>query len=229
MTPVRKLFTLVLACLMAQAQEYPHAFPRKGVIQLFDNERVTVWEATWLRGVKQPFHRHRYDMAAVYLRYGPIRVTSLDGSVLVPEPFQPPWPYYQAKGRTHKEEADDSPANPEQLAIMVDLKDVAFAPFSVPTELETSFPRVGATDVLDPRVRMWDFRWVEGKALTRHAHVLDSVEVFIEGGTLRRTYADGREETRDVHWKDARFVPRGTVDTELAVAGSPRAIVVELK
>jgi hypothetical protein len=113
---------------------------------------------------------------------------------------------------------------------MVDLKDVAVAPFPVPAGLEASFPRVGATDVLDnPRVRIWDYRWPEGNALARHSHALDSVEVFVEGGTLRRTYTDGREETLEVHWKDARFVPHGTVDTELAVTGSPRAMVVELK
>jgi hypothetical protein len=99
------IVALALAGVTAMAQDYPHAFPRKGVGKLFDNERVTVWEATWLRGVQQPFHRHRYDMAAVYLRYGPIRVTNLDGSVVIPSPFQPPWPYYQEKGRTHKEEA----------------------------------------------------------------------------------------------------------------------------
>ena len=34
---------------------------------------------------------------------------------------------------------------------------------------------------------------------------------------------------RDARLKTARFVPRGRVDTEEAVAGTPRAIVVELR
>ncbi len=64
----------------AKDKEYPHAFPRKGVTQILDNTRVTVWEVNWRHGDEQPYHRHRYDMAGVYLRYGPIVVTALDGS-----------------------------------------------------------------------------------------------------------------------------------------------------
>ena len=43
--------------LAAQADEYPHAFPRKGATQILDNTRVTVWEVNWLRGVPQPIRR----------------------------------------------------------------------------------------------------------------------------------------------------------------------------
>ncbi|MEZ5416266.1 MAG: hypothetical protein R2708_02850 [Vicinamibacterales bacterium] len=32
--------------LAAQPDEYPHAFPRAGVTQIFDNTRVTVWRST---------------------------------------------------------------------------------------------------------------------------------------------------------------------------------------
>ena len=52
-----------------ERQEYPHAFPREGTKKLLENDRVTVWEVNWLRNIPQPYHRHRYDMAGVYLRY----------------------------------------------------------------------------------------------------------------------------------------------------------------
>ena len=62
-----------------------------------------------------------------------------------------------------------------------------------------------------------------------HVHDKDSVEVFVEGGTIRTRMADGREETKTVAFKDARFVPRGQTDTEEAIRGSPRAIIIELR
>ena len=67
----RKLTRIVTVATLAAsassialaAEDYPHAFPRAGVMQLFDNERVTAWEVRWLKDVPQPIHRHRYDMA----------------------------------------------------------------------------------------------------------------------------------------------------------------------
>jgi hypothetical protein len=35
--------------ILVGAQTYPHAFPRKGVTKLFENERVTAWDVRWLR------------------------------------------------------------------------------------------------------------------------------------------------------------------------------------
>ena len=92
---------------------------------LFENDRVVAWEVVWKKDVAQPIHRHRYDMAAVYLRYGPIRVTSPDGKVNPPgEAFSVPRPFFQPKGVTHKEEAIGFSADaPERMAIMFDLKD----------------------------------------------------------------------------------------------------------
>src|SRR5215831_2600859 len=100
--------TALICCTLpiTAAEDYPHAFPRAGTTKLFDNERVTAWEVHWLKDVAQPIHRHRYDMAGVYLRYGPIRVTSPDGKVSPDRPpFEVPRPYFQKKGITHKEEA----------------------------------------------------------------------------------------------------------------------------
>ena len=75
---------------------------------------------------------------------------------------------------------------------------------------------------------MWDYTWKSGSPTPRHVHNTDTIEVFVDGGTIRTT-ANGKQETHTVAFKNARFVPRGRVDTEEAVSGSPRAIVIELK
>ncbi len=75
MKPTAAALVVVAICAAAVsamvAEEYPHAFPREGVKKLFENERVVAWEVVWKKDVAQPIHRDRYDMAAVYLRYGP--------------------------------------------------------------------------------------------------------------------------------------------------------------
>ncbi len=145
--------------LGAQATEYPHAFPRKGVTQLIDNPRVTVWEVNWRHGDEQPVHRHLYDMAGVYLRFGTITVTDLEGKANTGAEFPVPRPYFQVKGITHREEAR-APGTPERLAIMVDLKDAVTDTMMVDDPEPSSYPREGARNVLEnQRVRMWDYTY----------------------------------------------------------------------
>ena len=220
----------LMTAAVPAAQEYPHAFPRTGVTQLFDNARVTVWEVNWIHGAKAPIHRHRYDMAGVYLRYGEITVTRPDGTATKGQPFEVPRPYFQPKDITHREEAQGQPGDPERLAIMVDLKDTPVPMSPLALVGPTAFPRAGATNVLEnPRVRMWDYSWTPGAATSRHTHDTDTIEVFVTGGSIRTRTSDGSEETHEVAFKTARWVPRGRVDTEEAIAGSPRAIVIEIK
>ncbi|MBC7983146.1 MAG: hypothetical protein H7Y02_04745 [Candidatus Obscuribacterales bacterium] len=235
---ITKLMT-TLACSVAAlmsvdavAEEYPHAFPRTGVTQLFDNERVTAWYVEWKRNIPQPLHKHRYDMAGVYLRYGPIRVTSPEG-VVSPQspPFEVPRPYFQSKGVTHREEVIGFDADaPERLAIMFDLKEVAAASVVPTSGMPAAFPREGAIKAIDnPRVTEWDHTWIIGHAVPTHMHDKDSVQVFFQGGTIKFTGVDGKVETKTFKFGDARFIPRGTVCAEEAINGSPRAVTIELK
>jgi hypothetical protein len=60
-------------------------------------------------------------------------------------------------------------------------------------------------------------------------HDKDSVQVFFRGGTIKFTSADGKVETKTFKFGDARFIPRGTIDTEVASDGSPGAVTIELK
>jgi len=217
----------------AGAKDYPHAFPREGTKQLFDNERVTAWEVNWIRDVPQPIHRHKFDMAGVYLRYGPIRVTRPDGSVS-PErpPFQVPRPYFQEKGITHREEMIGfAPDAPQRMAIMFDLKETQSAPGELTGKgLPPAFPRTGSIKAIDnARVIEWDYTWEVGRPVATHVHERDSVQVFFTPGTIKFTSQDGKVTTQTFKFGDARFIPRGTIDREEAVSGSPRAVTIELK
>ena len=216
----------------AQAEEFPHAFPRAGTTQLFDNERVTAWEVHWLRDVPQPYHRHRYDMAGVYLRYGPIRVTRLDGTASPQSPpFEVPRPYFQTKGVTHKEEAIGfGPDAPERLAIMFDVKEVQVPALTPKAGLPAAFPRDRAIKAIDnDRVTEWDYTWKSGQKLPTHFYGRDAVQVFFVGGTLKFVDAKGKAETKTFKFGEARFIPRGTTVSEEAIDSAPRAVTIELK
>jgi hypothetical protein len=231
--------TVILACGLASfvttsvvADDYPHAFPRTGTTRLFDNERVTAWEVHWIKDIPQPIHRHRYDMAGVYLRYGPIRVTNPEG-VVSPQspPFEVPRPYFQKKGVTHREEVIGFAADaPERLAIMFDVKESAATLVAPHPEMPAAFARDGAVKAIDnDRVIEWDYTWTTGHVVPTHVHDKDSVQVFFQGGTIKFTGFDGKTETKTFKFGDARFIPRGTVDSEEAINGSPRAVTIELK
>ena len=71
--------TLVLALLLfAQAQTYPPPYPRPGTVKLLENDRVVVWDVTWLKQA-YPMHRHVYDYAGVYYTNGDRIIVSEQG------------------------------------------------------------------------------------------------------------------------------------------------------
>lgn len=212
------------------ADNLPHAYPRKGATKLLENNRVTVWEVNWLNNVPQPYHRHCCDMAGVYLRYGFINVTTPEGKVNPSQPFEVPRPYFQPAGVTHKEEAVGKPGDPERLAVMIDLREPKANGVKPLDVNNPAFPREGAKDAIDnARVVEWDYTWVPKKPAGEHVFTRDSVEVIVTGGQMKRKSGNGPEQTITLKPKDARFIPRGTVETDEAVDGPIRTITFELK
>ncbi len=210
------------------AQEYPHAFPRPGVVKIMENERVLVWEATWPADVTQVYHQHQYDMTGVFLRWGPLRVTRLDGTFTESlEPFEIPWVFFLEKGVTHIEEGIGDPV---RHSIMIDLKEGSPPRLEGRTDFPSSFPQEGAEEVLDnDRVRVWSLEPRPGQTIPMHFHDRDFISVVLEGGTLALKGADGREERTTWAYKDVRFVPRGEVHSIEVVSGTPRIMIFELK
>lgn len=217
---------------VAAEEELPHAYPRTGVRTLFENDRVFAWDVTWLRGVEQPYHRHRYDMAAVYLRYGPIRVTRMDGTENPQSPpFAIPRPFFQPAGVTHKEEMVRFPDDaPQRWAIMFDLKQVLGRSVAVSRGTEPAFPRDGAELAIDnERVMEWVHGWPADHDDEMMTYQRDSVRVMSEPGILQYTLPSGTTMTEVLAVGDARFIPAGTVRAEKALSGSPQAVTIELK
>ncbi len=213
---------------LAFTQEYPHAFPRLGVEKLLENERVLVWEVVWPNGAPQPYHRHQYDMTGVFLRWGPLRVTRLDGTFTDSlEPFEIPTVFFLEKGVTHKEEGI---GEPERHSIMIDLKEYTPTELEPRTDILPAFPLAGAEQVLDnPRVSVWSLDMQPGQTIPMHYHDRDVVWVCLEGGTLLYTDEDGREVRATWAYKDVRVLPRGQAHTIEVVSGTPRMMLYELE
>ena len=219
----------VLAQPTQEEPDYPHAYPREGVTKRFENERVIIWEAIWPDGVPAEYHRHRYEMTGVFLRWGPLRVTRPDGSFTVSEtPFEVPSTFLLPKGVTHKEEGI---GQPERHSIMVDMKDYAPPPREPRTDAPPAMPHDGATLVLDEdRVRVWDVQLAAGQELPLHVHNLDTVAVILEGGTLREIDEDGTANETTYAYKDVFFWPAGRrAHRNVVVDGTPRAFLFELR
>ena len=68
----------VTLLLCAQAQTYPPPYPRPGTTKLLENERVVVWNVSWLKQA-YPTHRHVYDYAGIYYTNGDRIIVSEKG------------------------------------------------------------------------------------------------------------------------------------------------------
>ncbi len=223
---MKAILSLLLVTVSLQTGELPHAFPREGAKQLFDNERVTIWDVTWIKGEPSPMHRHKYDLVGVYLVGSPIKVTMPDGTSReskVEEGFV----LFQPKGVTHIEEGlvDENPRH----AILIDLKDHEAAPIPNTSGLPIAFPREGALNRLEnERVAIWEYRWTS-QPTPMHFHDKDVIVVVMEGGEIESTTPDGKSRVTRVARGEASFNPGNRSHTEKLASGAARAILVELK
>lgn len=222
------LIGLFLATALLSAQDYPHAYPREGAEQLFENHRVTVWEVVWHDDVPQPYHQHRYDMTGVFLAWGPLRVTRLDGTFTDSEvPFELPNVFLLQKGATHKEESIGAP---DRHAIMIDMKGTSDVQTDTRADIPPAFPRDGAEAALDSaRVTVWDVTWPPGHTVPLHVHPTDTVAIILDCSTITLVRKDGTENTSTYGEKDIAFIAAGTAHAIRVVDGSPRVLFYELK
>lgn len=223
---MKALLSLLFALLPLQSQELPHAFPREGAKLIFDNERVTIWDVTWIKGKPSAMHRHKFDLAGVYLVGSPIKVTLPDGTSRE-STVEEGYVHFQRKGVTHIEEGlvDDNPRH----AILIDLKDHVVAPLPDPAGMPKAFPREGAQSRFEnERIAVWEYRWT-GQPTPMHFHGRDVVSVVMEGGEMESTTPDGKSQVSRVSRGEASFTPGNRTHSEKAISGAPRAILVELK
>jgi hypothetical protein len=204
--PMRTL-TLTLL-LFAQAQTYPPPYPRAGTTKLMENDRVIVWDVSWLRQA-YPTHRHIYDYAGIYYTNGDRIIVSEQGvrsptSSVAWDTFSLP------RGITHSEEgASEQP-----------LRGV-FLEFKEPQPLGTvatrtsppAFPGTSGRQLRDSeRVTIWELTDALGASRPPHLHARDAVIVaFTE---LK---------------PNVRFVARGTVHNAEQIGGADRVFAFEVK
>ena len=181
-----------------------------GATPIIDNDRVTVWDFTWTRGVPEPLERPTTDSIwiSVSLSAGDVR--------------------YWAKGAPRR--AERSIGSPIRM-ISIDLKNHPGSTLTNTSGFPNAFPRPGNNRKVfeNERVIVWDFSWTKGVATPMHFHDKDVVVVYLGTGTLRSTTPDGKAV--DNKWKpgDTRFNLGNRIHTETLVDGELRAIITELK
>lgn len=216
---LRTLFTLALLAL-AQTAFAEDAKPA------IDNERVTVWDMTWVKGKPGPVHKHQYDTVSVFLTGGNVKVTNADGtsSIVARKKGEA---VYVPKGATFTEEGAD--ANPAH-SVIVELKDKVVPPLENKTGFPNAFPRPHVKKVLEnDRVLVWDYAWTPGEPTAMHFHDKDVVVVYQELGSLKGTDPDGKVTVNDYTPGLIRFNPRERIHTEDLIHGTQHAMMVELK
>jgi quercetin dioxygenase-like cupin family protein len=95
----------------------PPGFPRPGAKQVFENDKVRVWNYTWLPGKPTPMHFHNTEVLVVYLGNGDIAATTPDGKRTVTH-HNPGDIVFNLANRSHSEELVQG----DMSGIMLELK-----------------------------------------------------------------------------------------------------------
>ena len=196
------------AVLMAQsspqpAQTFPQPFDRDGATKVLENDRVIVWNVSWLP-IAYPTHRHLYDYAGVYYTNG-------DRVVVSPQGQRSPthstaWDhFFFRRGVTHSEEGVGTDT---LRAIFLELKE----PDPVSAADTTASAGLGKKVRESNRLVIWEDIAAQDTQPSAHRHDRDAVAVAFTGKKPRIT-----------------FVPRGTVDQGQETAGADRTYFFELK
>jgi hypothetical protein len=200
--------TLTLAFLLfVQAQSYPLPFDRPGTTKLLTNDRVDVWDITWLKQA-YPTHRHIYDFAGVYYTSGDRIIVSEQG-VRSPTSSIAWDTFFLRRGITHSEEgASDQPLR----GVFVEFKEPQ--PLGV-VDARTSppaFPGISGRQLRDSeRVTIWELAPASGPGAP-HLHARDAVIVAF---TKLKPHVT--------------FVERGTAHDDEQTGGADRVFAFEVK
>ena len=184
------------------AQTYPGPFDREGATKVIENDRVIVWDVSWLPRA-YPTHRHLYDYAGVYY-------TSGDRVIVSPQGQRSPthtnaWDhFFFRRGVTHSEEGVGTDV---LRAVFLELKEPAAVGGA-----NTASTGLGKQVRESNRLIIWEDIAAQGTQPTAHRHENDAVVVSFTGLKPKIT-----------------FVPRGTADQGKETAGADRTYIFELK
>ena len=201
--------TLTLALLFfAQAQTYPPPYPRAGVTKLLENDRVDVWDVSWLKQT-YPTHRHIYDFAGVYYTNGDRIIVSEQG-VRSPNSSIAWDTFFLRRGLTHSEEgASEHPLR----GIFVEFKEAQPLGAADARTSPPAFPANSGRQLRDSdRVTIWELAPAPGPSGPPHLHARDAVIVAF---TKLKPHVT--------------FVKRGTVHNDEQTSGADRVFAFEVK
>ena len=200
--------TLTLALLLfAQAQTYPPPYPRAGTTKLMENDRVVVWDVSWLKQA-YPMHRHIYDYAGVYYTSGDRIIVSEQGNAIADElrcvgHLRPASRDYAQRGRRERSAASRC-VRGVQGASTPRRRRRAHEPAGISRDLRQAAPRQRPRDDMGTRAG--------ARSLAPHLHARDAVIVAFTKLKPRVT-----------------FVERGTVHNDEQIAGADRVFAFEVK
>ena len=207
-------FIAIFAALLLQAQTVPQTAPqtlpgpfdREGANKVLENDRVIVWDVSWLPRA-YPTHRHVYDYAGVYYTSGDRVIVSQSGQ-RSPTHTNAWDTFFFRRGVTHSEEG----VGTEPLrAVFVEFKESAAAGAAAGTAGAAS-TGLGRKARESDRLVIWEDIAAQDTQPPAHRHEMDAVAVAFTGLKPR-----------------VKFVPRGTVDHGEETAGADRAYFFELK
>jgi hypothetical protein len=91
-------------------------------------------------------------------------------------------------------------------------------------------PALAASSVVDnERVEVWDYALSKGAVAPATPEDMDSVTMFLEGGTVRTQNRDGIVTTATRKFGDAVFNPKGSANVDTALSDDVREVVIGLK
>jgi hypothetical protein len=212
---------------MVAQPSLPPPFPRTNATSLLDNDRVAVWDIVWPKGQPTALHRHVNDQVGTYYARGGRTITTPDGQARTAMTEAGSLSTTR-KGTTHVEEGS---SDPPLRAVFIELKkDAPSGETPATSEAAPFFPRTSAKQVLDDdRVTAWDYSWSAGAAPLKYQAARETFVVFLSAGSLQITGDSGAPTTLDVQAGTMRHLAKGARETEHLTAGTPRAIIFELK
>ena len=172
--------SLIAVVLSLQQPTLPGAYPRPGTTKLFENDRIIVWNISWLKQT-YPLHRHPYDLVGVYYEPGDRMIVSTEGNRR-PVSTKAGEIAFQPRGVTHIEEGA---SDPPLRAVFVEIKDEA--PSGATETAADGFRPGTARQLLDnERARAWEYNPNAGAP--PHRHAFDAVVVALKGNTPQVTF-----------------------------------------
>jgi hypothetical protein len=177
---------------------------------IIDNERVTVWDVTWMKGAETPIPPHAHDFVTVYLAAG-------SGAA-------------HKKGDVFFAHQGVSKLEPGERTVVIELKDHPVAPLTNTSGYPPAFPRPHVKKLLEnDRIIVWSYAWQPGEPTPMHFHDKDVVVVYMEDTALRSTTPDGKSTVNEYSAFQTKFNLRNRIHTELLIRGTGSAIMTELK